>query len=215
VSLRALHAAARAAARMAADALHSDNVAERALYAELSLILSEHATQYGGLLGQPAAPERELALRAWAACGLYRDLALQEEDADLRAAFGEALDASLSHLRKARDLCLRAEQEPPFARRELPPALILRADKGYIRAALEGVGVTVRRGERLPVGALPAGADFFRYQRRVNADEPRVPSHAVVMAHIRKTGQDFRRELGPHPVEALRDRAADAVLVGR
>jgi len=77
------------------------------------------------------------------------------------------------------------------------------------------VGVTLRRGQRLPVGVLPNGADFFRYQKRMNPDVMRVPSHAVVAEHIRRTGQDFRVELAPHPVELMRNRAVDQVRVGR
>ena len=211
VSLHVLHAAARAVSRMAADALWVRSTRARALYAELSLILSEHATQYGGLLGVEP-PARGLALRAYAGCSLFDDLAAQEEVPALRAAFAEAEEACCAHLHKAAALLGEA---PPFADLPLPPPLTLRPDKGYIRGALRDVGTTLRRGCRLPVGALPAGADFFRYQQRMNADVPSVPSHAVVMAHIRKKGQDFRCELAPHPVEMLRNRAVDQVQVGR
>ena len=36
-----------------------------------------------------------------------------------------------------------------------------------------------------------------------------------VAEHIRRTGQDFRVELAPHPVELMRNRAVDQVRVGR
>lgn len=103
----------------------------------------------------------------------------------------------------------------PSLIRSCPPPLILQPNKGYIRGALRMVGVTLRRGQRLPVGVLPNGADFFRYQKRMNPDVMRVPSHAVVAEHIRRTGQDFRVELAPHPVELMRNRAVDQVRVGR
>lgn len=216
VSLYLLHALSRSISRMAADALQVESARARALYAELSLILSEHATQYGGLLALPLPPTLALALRAYAGSSVYHDLLAQEELPALQAAYQEARDACCAHLRKARALHAAAGGGPlPFEKEELPPPLLLQAHKGYIRGALRQVGVTLRRGERLPVGALPDGADFFRYQQRVNADVPTVPSHAVVAAHIRKTGQDFRFELAPHPVEMLRDRAVDQVSVGR
>ena len=217
VSLYLLHAAARSVSRMAANALQAENPRARALYAELSLILSEHAAQYGGLLGCGRAPDLELLLRAYAHCSLFSDLASQEENADLLPIWREAYSACCAHLQKARELYRRRRpaRPVPFEGEALPPPLLLRADKGYIRGAMNSVGLTVRRGRRLPVGMLPADADFFRYQQQMNDDPLRVPSHAVVAAHILKTGRDFRLELAPHPIEMLRNRAADPVSVGR
>lgn len=217
LSLFLLSCAARYAARLAADALGESREHARALYAELSLILTEHATQYASLLGHAGDPCEALTLRAYALCYALDGLRAQEEDAALRGIYDQAFYAQCAHLHKARRLYLRAHegQEPPFIDQELPPPLILQPNKGYIRGALRMVGVTLRRGQRLPVGVLPNGADFFRYQKRMNPDVMRVPSHAVVTEHIRRTGQDFRVELAPHPVELMRNRVVDQVRVGR
>ena len=217
LSLFLLSCAARYAARLSAGALGESREQARALYAELSLILTEHATQYASLLGHAGDPCEALTLRAYALCYALDGLRAQEEDAVLRAIYDQAFYAQCAHLHKARRLYLRAYegQEPPLVDQELPPPLILQPNKGYIRGALRMVGVTLRRGQRLPVGVLPNGADFFRYQKRMNPDVMRVPSHAVVAEHIRRTGQDFRVELAPHPVELMRNRAVDQVRVGR
>lgn len=218
INLYLLRAAARSVSRMAAAALNTQSPQSQALYAELSLLLSEHATQYDGLLGEERSPQLRLLLRAYCGWCLYHGLAAQEENETLKTAYQEAETACCAHLHKARSLYLRAagkDAPVPFEDEEAPAPPILCANKGYIRGALRNVGVTLRRGEHLPVGMLPAGADFFRYQQRLNSDLPRVPSHAVVTAHILKTGQDFRSELAPHPVEMLRDRAVDQVRVGR
>lgn len=207
-----LRAAARSVSRYAAAGACLENPQARALCAELSLILSEHATQYDGLLSGERSPQLRLLLRAYVGCCLYHGLAAQEDDELMRAAYAEAEANLCAHLRKARTLYTG---KAPFESEEAPCLPILRTNKGYIRDVLSGIGLTLRRGERLPVGALPAGADFFRYQQRLNADLPAVPSHAVVTAHILKTGHDFRSELAPHPVEMLRDRAVDQVIVGR
>ena len=217
VSLFLLHAASRSVSRQAADSLHVSSPRARALYAEISLILSEHATQYGGLLGCGTPPALGLVLRAYAHCSLFHDLAGQEPVPEVGEAFCQGEAAACAHLQKARALFLRMTPngKTPFEAEPLPAPLALRPSKGYIRGALGCVGMTVRRGERLPVGALPEGADFFRYQHCMNTDPLQVPSHAVVAEHIRRMGQDFRSELAPHPVEMLRDRAVDQVTVGR
>lgn len=207
-----LQAASRSAARLTANALSVRSPRARALYAELSLILSGHATQYSSLM-PGTEPGLALLLRAYAHCSLFSDLAEQEAEPALAGIFREARDAACAHLQKARSML--PSEAVPFLGEELPPPLALRPHKGTVRDALRGVGVTLRRGEQLPVGTLPAGADFFRYQERINADIPHVPSHAVVAAHILKTGCDFRSELAPHPVEMLRSRTADPVAVGR
>ena len=198
VSLSLLRAAARSVANLASEALGASCEHARGLYAELSLIASAHAAQYESLLGAADSPEEELVLHAYAGCYAYEMLTQQEEDAQLRAAYQEALYAQYAHLHRARQLLLRAhgmDARVPFAQEELPAPLLLQSSKGYIRKVLRNVGVTLRRGQRLPVGTLPESADFFRYQQRMNADVLHVPSHAVVTAHIQKNGQDFRAEL--------------------
>lgn len=212
-----LGCAARYGAALAEDALGESREKARALYAEFSLILSGHAAQYFGLLGQAPDSETALISRAYTLCYAFYGLHMQEDDPALRDVYAQAFHAQCAHLHKARRLYLRAHdgQEPPAYHQQLPPPLILCANKGYIRGALRSVGVTLRRGQHLPVGTLPDGADFFRYQQRVSPNDSCVPSHAIVNEHIRRTGQDFRIELAPHPVELLRSRTIDQVCVGR
>lgn len=212
-----LGCATRYGAAVAQDALGDSREKARALYAELALILSGHAAQYWGLLGSAPDSETALVWRAYTLCYAFYGLYLQEDAPALRDIYEQAFHAQCAHLHKARRLYLRTHDgsEPPAYHQELPPPLVLCANKGYIRGALRTVGVTLRRGQRLPVGTLPDGADFFRYQQRVSPDALRVPSHAIVDEHIRRTGQDFRIELAPHPVELLRSRTVDQVYVGR
>lgn len=103
-----------------------------------------------------------------------------------------------------------AVETPP---RLLPP-LALSSCKGYIRDTLSAVGETLVRGRRVPVGALPPGADFFRY-RRVSPNAELLPFHLVVQRRIDALGCDYRFEIAPHPVEALRRRDRDETGIGR
>lgn len=208
LSLTLLRAAARYTAHTATGAMASRSAKERALCAELTLLLSAHAVQWLSLLGEGGALPRH----EYAECYLYYSLLAQETDARLHDLYSRSLEAELAHLQKAAALC---PGRAPFPHADFPAPLWLRASKGYIRDALRLVGATVRRGETLPVGALPGGADFFRYQAWMNFDEQAVPSHAVVLAHIQKTGADYRVQIAPHPVETLRCRTADSCHVGR
>ena len=140
LSLFLLSCAARYAARLSAGALGESREHARALYAELSLILTEHATQYASLLGHAGDPCEALTLRAYALCYALDGLRAQEEDAALRAIYDQAFYAQCAHLHKARRLYLRAYegQEPPFIDQELPPQLLLQPDKGDNRLAAAG-----------------------------------------------------------------------------
>ena len=84
LSLFLLSCAASYAARLSAGALGESREHARALYAELSLILTEHATQYSSLLGHAGDPCEALTLRAYALCYALDGLRAQEEDAALR-----------------------------------------------------------------------------------------------------------------------------------
>jgi len=49
----------------------------------------------------------------------------------------------------------------------------------------------------------------------VNADLNDVESHAIIQRVIRRDGEDYRFEVAPNPVPALRDRRADNTEIGR
>ena len=65
------------------------------------------------------------------------------------------------------------------------------------------------------VNALNTQADFFRGQAAVNRDVNDVESHAVIERVIRRDGEDYRFEVAPNPIPALRDRRNDNTSVGR
>jgi len=62
---------------------------------------------------------------------------------------------------------------------------------------------------------LPADADFFTFQKRLIPCVDIVPSHRVINTHIRRYGRDYRFEVAPNPIPALRDRCRDNTDVGR
>ncbi|HBW05990.1 MAG TPA: hypothetical protein DEF02_05445, partial [Clostridiales bacterium] len=62
---------------------------------------------------------------------------------------------------------------------------------------------------------LDDSAEFFKYQKIVNANEKMTPSHSVIEAHIDKFGEDYRYEDSPSPIESLRRRNEDNTTLGR
>jgi hypothetical protein len=49
----------------------------------------------------------------------------------------------------------------------------------------------------------------------VNHDVEAVASHDVIRRHQKARDADYRAEVKPHPVEALRDRTRDNVTIAR
>ena len=184
----------------------------RALYRELALLSLQHQAHFQSLLPN-RPPLKFLLLCQYAEGYLYDSFAREEGDGPLGTLFHRERDHELAHIRKITDMQRKQKGEraklPPF-----PEPLCMGFHKGYVRDALQSVGVTALRENYVPVGTLSAGADFFRYQRRA-CPEDGTPSHQVVAALIEKTGEDYRFEIAPHPVEALRDRHRDHTEVGR
>ena len=174
-------------------------------FRECALLCEAHRASFLSL--QPVlspAQQAEIALEALDT--IWDSWAQTEENTDLAALYSRERQFALSHRMK---VC--AVETPP---RLLPP-LALSSCKGYIRDTLSAVGETLVRGRRVPVGALPPGADFFRYQRRVSPNAESLPFHLVVQRRIDALGCDYRFEIAPHPVEALRRRDRDETGIGR
>ena len=182
-------------------------------FGELSLLSQQHRASLCSLF--PAqAPLDVLLLCQYAECYLYDSCAQLCPNRDLAAYASEERDHELSHLRKISALRNRSQQDnkplPAF-----PPPLSLGPNKGYVRDTLQNIGVTARREGFIPVGSLPRGADFFRWQKRLCPDPAAAPSHQVIQSVIDKNGSDYRFEIAPHPVEALRKRTRDHTELGR
>ena len=184
----------------------------RGLYLECAQLAEQHATLFASLL-PPKEPLDRLLLCQYAEGYLYDSCVQDEKIPVLRQLWLEEEARELSHIRKAENMLRAAGRPvdlPPF-----PAPLRLAPCKGYVREILQAAGVTARRDGYVPVGQLPPGADFFRYQQRVCVPPEETPSHAVVSRLIAATGSDYRYEIAPHPLEALRNRSQDSLQIGR
>jgi len=191
----------------------AENPLPRSLYGELSLIAEQHKTLFFSLL--PRKDYLEMYLLCQYAEGyLYTSCAEEEENAAIRQLYLQEKEYELSHIKKAFELCLlKNGKVPPLP--DFPCPLHLGPNKGYVRDMLQNAGVTALREGYVPVGSLPAGADFFRYQQKLLPHPEKAPSHQIIAQLIEKTGEDYRYEIAPHPLEGMRNRQQDHLKIGR
>lgn len=185
----------------------------RALYLELSWIAASHHGQVFSMLPS-RKPLETLFFTQYAEAYIYDSLAKDEELPFLRQFFLEERENEMAHLKKI-TRCMEKSGAPLPILAADPPRLRLGPNKGYIRDVLQNVGITALRERLTPVGELPNGADFFRYQQRVCPHPREIPSHLAVARVIEAYGEDYRFEIAPHPIELLRDRRQDHTEIGR
>lgn len=171
---------------------------------ELSLLMRQQALFLASL--EAGTAQADFLTRARYISALADELAI--EDSPL-------LSKAARHAETLLQKAFKIEKKDALDIVRPEPCFHFQPCKGYLRELAQHAGQTLSRGAFAAVGELPDGAPFFRYQRRLIPNAAALPSHAVVRAVIEKTGADYRYELAPHPVEALRDRTDDSTEVGR
>ena len=191
----------------------------RALYREIGMVEEEHVSRYESLMDPSLSWAENLLMRQYAECYLYWSMARTETDPTLRQTWSRMTDLELSHLRLAQTLLERLEgktYDEVVGDGVFPAPIKLGSNIGYVRDVLgAGVNLTARGEGYAPVESLAADADFFRYQALVNADPQQVQSHGVVQRYIDRFGEDYRFEIAPSPVPALRERRKDNISLAR
>ena len=195
------------------------NAPGRALYREIGMIEEQHVTQYGSLMDVNCSWLENLLMHQYTECYLYWSCHETETDPAIKRFWAQMLEIEIAHLHEAARLLEKYEgkqhQQVVGEGTFLPP-LKLESNIDHVRAVLSGsVQFTADREAYKPLEQLAQGADFFRYQGVVNADEKHVASHEVINEHIRRFGQDYRWEIGANPIPALQNRSIDNTRVGR
>ena len=195
------------------------NTPGRALYREIGMIEEQHVSQYGSLMDVNCTWYENLVMHQYTECYLYWSCYETETNEKIRRIWQQLFEMELSHLHKAVDLLRKKEQkdyQQVVGEGTFPAPLRLESNIDHVRSILaETVNLTACRESYAHINDLERDADFFCYQQKVNANAEDVESHSVIERHIRKFGKDYRFELAPNPIEALRDREHDNVEVGR
>ena len=192
----------------------------RELYQEIGMVEEDHVTHYGSLMDPCATWLENLVMHQYTEAYLYYSCMETETEPFVKQIWCHLYEMELSHLHAAAEMLLKYEGKD--ARHVVggdgtfPAPLLLTSNIPYVRKVLDAsVNVTADGEGYRCVSDLPKGADFFRYQERVNHDLCEVHSHTIIEDYIREHGMDYRFETAPNPIEALRDRTRDNTDVGR
>ncbi len=191
----------------------------RQLYQEIGMIEEQHVTQYGSLIDPNVTWLENLLLHMYTACYLYYSCYHDETDLYIKKIWEECFEQEVANLHRAAFLLKKYENkdwDEVIPDGTFPDLLDLGTNIDYVRTIL-GLTVynTALREDYIPVDQLPPDADFFKYQLIVNNDVACVPSHKVIRKYLQRNLIDYRYEVAPHPVPALRDRRIDNTSVGR
>ena len=191
----------------------------RRLYQEIGMIEEQHVTHYGSLLDPRPTWLECLLMRQYTECYLYYSCMEDECDERIRAIWARLFEEEIAHLHFAAKL-LRDYEGTDWQQiipgGEFPELLTLGSNIDYVRKVLASqVELTALHESYVPVHQLPDNSDFALYQSIVNSNVNAVPSHEVISSYITRYGTDYRFETQPNPIEALQNRKADNISVGR
>jgi len=192
----------------------------RQLYLEIAMIEEEHVTQYGSLIDPNATWLENLLLHEYTECYLYYSCYQDEVDPRIKSIWEMHLLQEIAHLHRAAALLAQHENrqwQQVIPGGTFPKLLKFQDTRDYVRKILaEQMDLTGDQEDLKDVNDLPGNHTFFWYQDRVNNDLNTVASHQVIARHQQtKGGLDYRSEVKPHPVEALRNRTTDNVNIAR
>jgi len=195
-----------------------ENEAGRKLYQEICLVEEEHVTQYGSLINTKHTFFENLLLHEYCECYIYWSNMQTETDSKIKRLWEYFLEQEISHLKSAEKLLKKYEKksyQEVIKNAEFVKPLSLHENIDYVREVLANtVSLTGNLTDYKDVDALDEKHRFFSYNKQFNSPIENNPSHAVINAHIKKNGQDYRFETQENPIKNLRDRLSDNIKVG-
>jgi len=191
----------------------------RRLYQEIGMIEEQHVTHYGSLLNPNMTWLENLLVHQFTECWLYWSCHQTEPDERIRDLWGFMFEQELMHLHIAEGLLKMYEGkvwQQVIPDGNFPQPLCLESNVAYVRDVLANtVCNTACREDYVNVASLPPKSDFADYQCQVNRNAEHVLSHTVIEDYICKFGQDYRFQIGQHPICELQDRTRDNTQLGR
>lgn len=191
----------------------------RRLYQEIAMVEEQHVSQYGSLMDVKQSWLEGWLCHEYTECYVYYSCFKDETDKHVKKIWEMCLLQEITHLHKACE-CLekygKKNWQEVIPDGNFPELLAFKSTKNYVRDVIANtVCNTAHREGYVSINDLDDNAEFFTYQKIVNANEKMTPSHSVIDAHIDKEGKDYRYENSPSPVESLRSRTKDNTTLGR
>ena len=191
----------------------------RNLYQEIACVEEQHVSQYGSLLDPTLSWLENLLMHKYNECYLYYSCFCDEVDQCIKKIWEYHFIQEVAQLHQAAKLLEKYEgkqwqQVIPCG--DFPELLKLHPNKEYVRQVEKHtVELTSKLEDYVDVRDLCENDEFFKFQKQVNGKDCNVPSHKVIEKTIHKKGKDYRYEIAPHPIKALRCRTEDNTSVGR
>lgn len=197
---------------------HTD--AGRKMYSEIAMIEEQHVSGYGSLTDPSSSWFESWVMHEYTECYLYYSCYQDESDEEIKKIWLSHYEEELAHLKIAAEMLYKyegREWEQLFALdgSDFPSLIKLRENIQYVRDVMKDVRLTALKEDTIKIDDMPDGANYFKYQKQVNASIGSVATHNVIENYIKKYGEDYRFEVSPSAEKTLRDRKTDNTELGR
>lgn len=191
----------------------------RNLYTEIGMVEEQHVSQYGSLIDPTPSWFEMCLMHEYIECYLYYSMLNDESDENVKKIWERFLEMEIAHLHAAAENLQKYEKkdwQEVIPNGEFPTLVRLESNIEYVRKVLKNtVTLTAQREGYVDISQVPADANFFKYQNKVNARPQEEAGHVTIVDHINNFGQDYRAESKPNPVKELQDRKTDNFTLGR
>lgn len=192
----------------------------RKLYSEIALIEEQHVTEYGSLMDTTCSWLENWLMHEYTECYLYYSCYVDETDEYIKALYHQRYLEECGHLQHVAKLLKKYEgkdwQAVYTCGGDFPELLHFEGNMDYVRGVLQKTINYTRDGEDyVLLKDLTDKANYFKYQK-MNIKKPdNLPSHKVIVDHIKEFGEDYRYETKKNPVPELQDRECDNINIAR
>lgn len=192
----------------------------RKLYSEIAMIEEQHVTEYGSLLDANCTWLENWVMHEYTECYLYYSCYSDEHDENLKKLYHTLYLEECGHLQKAVEMLEKYEGKTwqclfPCGG-DFPEPLKFEGNVEYIRDVIKGtITMTKFREGYVEATELGEKTDFKKYNKQVTKSEAKVPSHKVIVDHIKKYEKDYRVQFTDHPCKELRSREDDNINIAR
>ena len=191
----------------------------RELYTEIAMVEEQHVTQYGSLIDPNASWFEMCLMHEYVECYLYYSMMEDESDKRIKKIWEMILEQEIAHLHASLENLRKYENkdwQDVIPEAEFPELVSLHSNIEYVRKILKNtVENTADREVYININDLEDGANFFKYQNKVNEKPEQVASHKVIVEHINQFGEDYRFETKLNPRKELQNRQEDNICLGR
>lgn len=191
----------------------------RELYTEIAMVEEQHVSQYGSLIDPTASWFEMCLMHEYIECYLYYSMLNDESDKNIKKIWEMLLEQEIAHLHASVQNLQKYEKkdwQEVIPNGEFPTLIKLQSNIEYVRKILKNtVTRTAEREGYVNIQDVDDGANFFKYQNKVNKTPEKVASHVVIENHQNQFGEDYRFETKPNPVKELQNREEDNITLGR